>query len=377
MSSNKSVLVAIAVVTILALLVGCQESEKSTPVEQPKVVESPPVEQPKVVESPPIEKPHEQPQPEVQAGITTPIIKVENPVHDFGEIGPKSVHKGVFKFKNIGDGILNISRIQSTCGCTIPKLKKKEYAPGESGEVKVTYTSPIKEGKIVPKKLYIHSNDPKNKKAPLTIKANVILAVNFNPKKLTLKLKSENQAVEPIIVKSKDGKPFSIKSFKSTNNAITASFDPNRKATQFTFQPEIDLEVLRRRTRGNINIALTHPDTKQVNIPFEALPLFKVSRPSLVIKNAEPGVAITREISVLSNYGDPVEIESESLSSTKGYIKEIGREQNEKGITLQIQITPPQMTNSKTRIFRDKLTITLQDGGKLTVNCTGIYKRKR
>jgi hypothetical protein len=369
MSSNKSVLVAIAVVTILALLGGCQESEKSTPAD--------PVEQPKVVESPPIEKPQPEVQPEVQAVKTMPAIKIENPVHDFGEIRPKSVHKGVFKFKNIGDGILKISKVQSTCGCTVPKLKKKEYAPGESGEVKVTYTSPIKEGKISPKKLYILSNDPKNKKAPLTIKANVVLAVNFNPKKLTLKLKSEDQSVKPIIIKSKDGKPFSIRSFKSTNNAITASFDPNKKATEFTLQPEINLEVLRRRTRGNISIALTHPDTKLVNISFEALPLFKVSRPSLVIKNAEPGVAITREISVLSNYGDPVEIESESLSSTKGYIKEIGREQNEKGVTLQLQITPPQMTNSKTRIFRDKLTITLQDGDKLTVNCTGIYKRKR
>ncbi len=366
MSSNKSVLVAITVATILALLGGCQESEKSTPVEQPKVVESPP-----------IEKPQPEVQPKVRAVKTRPVIRVKDAVHDFGEIRPKSVHTCVYKFKNIGDGILKISRVQSTCGCTVPKLKKKEYAPGESGEVKVTYTSPIKEGKIIPKKLYIHSNDPKNKRAPLTIKANIVLAVNYNPKRLSLKLKAEDQVVKPIIIKSKDGRPFSIKSFKSTNNAITAPFEPNEKATEFTLRPEINIEMLRKRTRGSISIELTHPETKQIHIPFEALPLFKVSRPSLVIRNAEAGVAITREISVVSNYGDPVDIGSESLSSGKGYIKEIGREQNEKGITLQLQITPPQKTNIKTRIFRDKLTITLKDGSKLTVSCTGIYKRNK
>jgi len=362
MSSNKSVLVVIAVAAILALLGGCQESEKSTPVEPAKVVESPPI---------------EKPQPEVQAVKTMPAIRVENPVHDFGEIRPKSVHKGVFKFKNIGDGILKISRIQSTCGCAVPKLEKKEYAPGESGEVKVTYTSPTKEGKTVPKKLYIHSNDPKNKKALLTIKANIVLAINFSPKKLNLKLKTEDQMVKPIVIRSKDGKPFSIKSFKSTNNAVTATFEPDKIATEFTLQPEINIESLRKRNRGNITIDLTHPDTKQVHIPFEALPLFKVSRPSLVIKNAEAGVAVTREISVVSNYGDPIEIESESLSSTKGYIEEIGRERNEKDVTIQLKITPPQKTNSKTRIFRDKLTITLKNGSELTVNCTGIYKRNK
>jgi len=362
MSSNKSVLVAIAAATVLAVLCGCQESEKSTTIEWPETVKS---------------SPTEKPQPEVQAGMTTPIIKVENPVHDFGEIRPKSAHRGIFKFKNIGDGILNISRIQSTCGCTIPKLKKKEYAPGESGEVKVTYTSPVAEGKITPKKLYILSNDPKNKKAPLTIKATVVLAVNFNPKRLSLKLKTEDQAVEPIFIKSKDGKPFSIKSFKSTNNAITASFDPNETSTEFTLQPEINIKVLKKRTRGNIAIAITHPDTKQIHILFEALPLFKVSRPALVIRDAEAGVAITREVSVLSNYGEPIEIKSESLSSTKGYIKEIGRAQIENGITLTLQVTPPQMTNSKTRTFRDKLTITLKDDSELTVSCTGIYKRNK
>ena len=285
MGSNKSILVAIAAATMLAVLCGCQESEKSSTIEWPETIKSTPTGQPQP----------EVPQPEEPAGITTPIIKVENPVHDFGEIRPKSVHKCVFKFKNVGDGILKIDRIQSTCGCIITQLKKKEYAPGESGEVKVTYTSPATEGKIKPKKLYILSNDPKNKRAPLTIKATVVLAVSFNPKKLNLKLKAEEQVVKPIVIKSKDGKPFSIKSFKSTNNAITAPFNPNEMATEFTLQPEINLEVLRKRTTGNITI----------------------------------------------------------------------------------EITPPPMTTSKTRIFRDKLTITLKDGSELTVNCTGIYKRIR
>jgi len=360
MSLNKISLIVIIAATTLALLAGCQESEKAvvTTAAQPKVVEASEAEQP-------------EPEPKVQVIKTTPIIKVEKSVHDFGDIRPKSVHKCIFKFKNVGDGMLNISKIQSTCGCSKPKLKKKEYAPGESGEIEVTYTSSSKEGRVS-KKLYIHSNDLKNKKAPLAVKSNVILAVKVNPKRLNLKLKTENQTVSPVTIESKDGKAFSIVSFTSPKNIITAKFDPNEKATEFTLQPEVNAELLKKSPRGNITIKITHPDTKQVNVSFEALPLFKVSHPSLVIKDAVADITIAREISVISNYGDPIEIES--VSSTKGYVKEISREQDEKGTTLNLQITPPQKTKSKTRVFRDKLVIELKGDNKLTINCTGIYK---
>ena len=85
----------------------------------------------------------------VSFGITTGFaadggakIEVVEEVADFGDVKPKSVHTFIYRFKNTGNEELKISRIQSTCGCSVPQLDKKEYAPNETGEIKVTYTAP-------------------------------------------------------------------------------------------------------------------------------------------------------------------------------------------------------------------------------------------
>ena len=71
------------------------------------------------------------------AKTTGPRITFESVLHDFGDIGPTTSHKCEFKFTNTGDEILNIGRIKATCGCTVPKLSKNNFAPGETGTVKI------------------------------------------------------------------------------------------------------------------------------------------------------------------------------------------------------------------------------------------------
>jgi hypothetical protein len=48
--------------------------------------------------------------------------------------------EAVFRFTNEGDAAVTIQRLQSTCGCTVPQLDKRVYAPGESGEIKAMFT---------------------------------------------------------------------------------------------------------------------------------------------------------------------------------------------------------------------------------------------
>ena len=40
-----------------------------------------------------------------------------------------------------GDEMLKITGVKATCGCTVVQLDKRDYAPGESGVIKVTYTA--------------------------------------------------------------------------------------------------------------------------------------------------------------------------------------------------------------------------------------------
>jgi len=66
-------------------------------------------------------------------------IEFKTETIDYGTIekGADGIRK--FEFTNTGTEPLIISRVYSTCGCTIPKKPKDPIAPGESGEIEVKY----------------------------------------------------------------------------------------------------------------------------------------------------------------------------------------------------------------------------------------------
>ncbi len=66
-------------------------------------------------------------------------IKFKTEVIDYGEIAKGSNGVRQFEFTNTGNAPLIISRVYSTCGCTIPKKPEGPIAPGESGIIEVKY----------------------------------------------------------------------------------------------------------------------------------------------------------------------------------------------------------------------------------------------
>ena len=48
--------------------------------------------------------------------------------------------EAVFSFRNVGDRTITVTALSATCGCTVPQLEKRTYAPGESGEIHAKFT---------------------------------------------------------------------------------------------------------------------------------------------------------------------------------------------------------------------------------------------
>ena len=70
-----------------------------------------------------------------------PAFEFENDVIDYGKIAQNADGVRVFKFKNTGKSPLVISRIQSSCGCTVPKKPEDPIMPGKTGEIEVKYAT--------------------------------------------------------------------------------------------------------------------------------------------------------------------------------------------------------------------------------------------
>ncbi len=358
MKINHAIVMILAIGCVLSAFTGCQEPQKVEKI--PKKVE-------KVT-------------PEPQKPKKTPKVQIEKAIHDFGKTGPGKSKKCNFLFKNVGEGELIIKKIQSTCGCTVPELKKKKYAPGESGTIKVTFRVPTHEGPTT-KHLYILSNDPQKPKYQFSVKAAVEVTVSYTPKRLNLDLREENAAAPKIILKSKDGQPFSIKSITSSQSTVTIKFDPTVKATEFILEPKVNKEKLQKYNNGSIRIMVTHPGAGIINITYNAKAPFTLSRQRILIRDAEPQKPVTKDTWIISNYDIPIEIES--ISSKNNYMKVISREKkDDKRIKLTIEVTPPDKPSQQEgrknpkRYFTDILTIKIKGGYTLVINCNGWYKTK-
>ena len=67
-------------------------------------------------------------------------IKFEKVVHDFGTFEETSpVQKATFTFTNVGNKPLVINQAIASCGCTVPAYTKQPIAPGQKGQITVTY----------------------------------------------------------------------------------------------------------------------------------------------------------------------------------------------------------------------------------------------
>jgi len=383
-SRFQKIEIAFVIGCILLLQICCQEQLEGTKASKPALTEAKPVlREPEAQKTATMAAGVPRQEEPVEAGTVMvktkpevnepgPEITFESLIYDYGEIGAGTRNICKFNFKNTGGALLKISKVNAPCGCTVPQLAKKEYAPGESGILSVIYR-PGNSAGMATKRLYVNSNDKAKPSLGLTIKAKVVMKVEHSPERLNLLLKGENAGCPEITLKSRDNVAFAITGFKSTGDSITVDFDPSVKSASFVLKPKTDMEKLEKGLRGQVEISVTHPECKKVTIIFDTLAEFKVDPRVVYVREAEPKQPVTKKVRVFSNYNEEVEVES--TSSRNGTIKVLGKEKIHNGYQFELQITPP-AAESKRRVFTDVFYVKLKDAPKLQITCYGIYSKK-
>ncbi len=87
------------------------------------------------------------------------VIKIDEPEFDFGYIPQEGEFVHNFVVTNVGDGVLNIVKVDPTCGCTTAPIDKSSLEPGDTTLIRVTFDS----GKIIGKsrkRIKVLSDDP-------------------------------------------------------------------------------------------------------------------------------------------------------------------------------------------------------------------------
>ena len=105
-----------------------------------------------------------------------PAITFQETEHDFGKIIQGEKVSYSFKFTNTGGSALLISRVSTSCGCTVSKYPKVPIQPGESEFIEATFDSTHKKG-YQNKAITVLANTQPNKTV-VRIKAQVVLPQN-------------------------------------------------------------------------------------------------------------------------------------------------------------------------------------------------------
>ena len=89
--------------------------------------------------------------------------------------------EAAFKFKNTGDAPVTITRVHSSCGCTVPEKPAEAIAPGASGEIPVVYKTTGRQGRQT-QSIQVETSDGKTHE--LRLVADLPVRVAFAPRLL-------------------------------------------------------------------------------------------------------------------------------------------------------------------------------------------------
>jgi len=162
----------------------------------------------------------------------SPRIQFGQTVYDFGKTSQVASVSGVFKFENVGDGILKVEPPKPSCGCTVAELKPNTLKPGETGEL--AFTLHLGQAKAqFDKRIAVKSNDPQTPEVSLSIKADYTPLYDINPMTLTPQLAfGVNDTDQFTTINRTDGKPLPLLRLVASKPWITAIVEPSDKADE-------------------------------------------------------------------------------------------------------------------------------------------------
>lgn len=115
--------------------------------------------------------------PNTDERSSIPRIEVLPTYFDFGKIKFGDTVTYSFKVKNIGENVLEIKRVATSCACTTANILKTQLEPGQETELTISYDSdamPLHGSGREERIIWVRSNDPQNPQVEVKIYATVI-----------------------------------------------------------------------------------------------------------------------------------------------------------------------------------------------------------
>ncbi len=134
----------------------------------------------------------------IQPGNRVAKVELETTDYVMGTISYKGLGHGEIKIYNNGTGNLEVTRITTTCNCTVGSMRNRVIPPGEVGILEITVDPSRIAGFFATKTLTLFTNDPLNPFPTVDVTTYVEPEAEFSPDKFLLGIRSRNETVEMV-----------------------------------------------------------------------------------------------------------------------------------------------------------------------------------
>jgi len=201
-----------------------------------------------------------------------PVLTVEALTYDFGTVFQGDEVHQVFRFQNSGDEILQVGNVRSSCGCTAAMLSSRRIAPGDFGELRVTFDSADFKGAIH-KTISLDSNDPNNPVVRFGMIGTVKAEILIEPERIKWgRVQAGTPLSTTVMLKNLGQEDVRLHAPTATNPLIKAELS----TLELAQGGEVQLEVTatfpedKKRLTGYVIIATDYQKVPQLRIPVSA-----------------------------------------------------------------------------------------------------------
>ena len=131
--------------------------------------------------------------------------------------------EAAFAFKNTGSKPITITKIKTSCGCTAAQLQKRDYAPGERGEVLAKFTIAGRRGLHVVS-VTVTTDDASQPPTTLSLRVNIADAVRLEPELVWWRVGAAPEA-KSVRFEVEPGRQVRVKAITSSNSKIAAKVE--------------------------------------------------------------------------------------------------------------------------------------------------------
>jgi len=252
-------------------------------------------------------------------GPSGPRIAFETTTVDFGVVDGTAPLRYEFPFENRGGAELVVTAVDASCGCTATELDRTRFAAGQGDAIRVEW-SPLGTGRQA-KTVDVRSNSDEGELTQLTVRAEVVPFVRFDPPRLDWGQLRQGVPHRTRVAVRCDDPSMRIERVTSTIAHLVPTVVPAADADDPGLHSWLELELTDRAPKGRFAARLlVHVSGRRAETdePFEYAPHLAVSASvhgelqlepfAFLVGRVDPGGAVEYRVRVVHASSAPFRV---------------------------------------------------------------------